>query len=240
MHSSLLFTITLAALRLVEARAGHDALLAHNIRSLVKRASSPAQSSYLSDIYNMVTPRCEKTCNVGLQDLTACSTLANQATIAACACSSVTLGDLRSCASCISTTATSTHNQTTVVSAYNSFVDLCTAEGLASVTGTVEVGASTRAISRTSTNAAQSAAATSAASSETVSSRATYNPSPSPVTTASVPALIASGEVASSARASASDAAVAAAQSGGNGAARLAGQAFAALSAVAVGAVLLA
>ncbi|GAA6027217.1 hypothetical protein JCM8097_002494 [Rhodosporidiobolus ruineniae] len=173
-----------------------DALVAHQVNSLAKRASSPASSSYLADIFSMTTSRCSGV--TALNDLTACSKNTNQATIAACACSSVTLGDLRTTASCISTTTTSSANATAVVNAYNSFVDLCTNEGLAKVTGTVEVGASTRSMARPSSTVVSSASA---------SSRATYNPSAAPASTATVPSLIASGSIASSARVAAASAA---------------------------------
>ncbi|GAA5851265.1 hypothetical protein JCM8547_004188 [Rhodosporidiobolus lusitaniae] len=201
-------------------------LVEREVRVLAKRADSPSSSSYLSEVFGMVNSRCQSTCDNGaLADLTVhscpsycafrtatCSQLTTQATIAACACSSQTLGDLRSCASCISTTTSSSKNATAVVVAYNSFVDLCTQEGLAQVTGTVEVGASTRAMSRTAL--APSSASTDA------SSRATYNPAETVGSTATVPSLLASGSIASSARiaaaasASSSDAAVSASATG--------------------------
>ncbi|GAA5899532.1 hypothetical protein JCM6882_001142 [Rhodosporidiobolus microsporus] len=189
-----------------------DALVSHQVHALAKRAESPSSSSYLSDVFGMVTSQCEKTCSVGLNDLAACSKLTTQATIAACACSSVTLGDLRSCASCISTTTKSTGNATEVVNSYNSFVDLCTNEGLARVTGTVEVGASTTALSRSSKSSASTIPSSAA------SSRATYNPSSAPASTATVPSLVATGSIASSARIAAASASP---SGSGNGAGRV-------------------
>ncbi|BGP43277.1 hypothetical protein JCM10450v2_007422 [Rhodotorula kratochvilovae] len=249
MHAALVSSVALVALSgLAVALPGADVLVAHSVRQLAKRAATPAQSSYLSDIFGMVTTRCESTCNVGLEDLTACSNLSNQATIAACACSSVTLADLRACASCVSTTTRSTKNETAVVNSYNSFVDLCTEEGLAQVTGTVEVGASTKALSRTATLAAASAtralAAASGSASASTTVRSTYNPAAAPISTASVPALIASGSIASSARSVASSQAAASqsavSQVKTSGAGRLAGQAFAAVAAAVVGVAVLA
>merc|ERR1711939_401909 len=74
----------------------------------------------------------------------------SQLAIASCACSSNTLGDLRSCASCISSSdGASADTQSAVVDDYNTFVDSCASAGLATVTGTVEVGASTTQADRT-------------------------------------------------------------------------------------------
>ncbi|GAA6018376.1 hypothetical protein JCM10207_000825 [Rhodosporidiobolus poonsookiae] len=176
-----------------------DALVAFAVHDLAKRAESPSSSSYLAQVFGMQTSKCDSVCTVALNDFTeVCQAKTNQATIAACACSSTSLGDLRSCASCISSTTSSKSNATAVVEAYNSFVDLCTNNGLAMVTGTVAVGASTAPISRASasTRAASSAAAA------TSSSYATYNPSQSPVSTATVPSLVATGVSAASAAAS--------------------------------------
>ncbi|GAA6051411.1 hypothetical protein JCM3770_000505 [Rhodotorula araucariae] len=251
MHAALVSSAALVAFAgLAAALPGADVLVAHSVRQLAKRAATPAQSSYLSDIFGMVTARCESTCNVGLEDLTACSNLSSQATIAACACSSVTLADLRACASCVSTTTGSTKNETAVVNSYNSFVDLCTQEGLAQVTGTVEVGASTKPLSRTATLAAASgtralaATSVSASASASTTVRSTYNPAGASISTASVPALLASGSIASSARSAASSQAAAsqsaAAKGTTSGAGRLAGQAVAAVVAAAVGVAVLA
>ncbi|GAA5864787.1 hypothetical protein JCM1840_004902 [Sporobolomyces johnsonii] len=184
-----------------------DAAVALSVRSLAKRAaasssssaptssssSAPTSSSYLEDVFGMETSQCESTCGTGLNDLTTCSQESTQATIAACACSSLTLADLRSCASCISSTTTSSKNATLVVQAYNSFVDLCTQEGLVSVTGTVAVGASTKPLSRSST--ATLAASSSAAS----SAHPTYDANSTPTSTAIVPSLVNTGSLASAA-----------------------------------------
>ncbi|GAA5927879.1 hypothetical protein JCM1841_006161 [Sporobolomyces salmonicolor] len=173
-----------------------DATVAFSVRSLTKRAaassssSAPTSSSYLEDLFGMETTQCEPTCGTGLSDLTTCSQESTQATIAACACSSVTLADLRSCASCISSTTTSSTNATGVVQAYNSFVDLCTQEGLVSVTGTVAVGASTKPLPRSST-------AASAASSALSSAHPTYDANSTPTSTAIVPSLVNTGSLAS-------------------------------------------
>merc|ERR1711939_355717 len=70
-----------------------------------------------------------------------CANGTSQLAIASCACSSNTLGDLRSCASCISSSdGASADTQSAVVDDYNTFVDSCASAGLATVTGTVEVG----------------------------------------------------------------------------------------------------
>ncbi|GAA5866096.1 hypothetical protein JCM3774_000026 [Rhodotorula dairenensis] len=204
----------LSAAGLVAARAGPDVHIARSVRSLERRAdaSSPSTSTYLSDVFQMETPRCNSTCAVSLGDFDACSQLSNQASIAACACSAQTLGDLRACASCISTTTKSDSNSTAVVNAYNSFVELCLQEGLVSVTGTVEVGASTKSMSRTSITAASASTASASTATSalpstiTSGSLATYNPSRAPVSTATVPSLVASGSIASSARAAAASA----------------------------------
>ncbi|BGP03283.1 Fibrocystin-L-like protein [Rhodotorula toruloides ATCC 204091] len=239
MHALALAAASFAAFAgFAAARPGNDVLVAHAVRSLAKRAgSSPtSSSSYLSEIFGMVTTQCQSTCGASLQDLTSCSNMTTQATIAACACSSVTLGDLRSCSSCISTTTRSDSNATTVVSAYNSYVDLCTQEGLATVTGTVEVGASTKAMSR---------AASTASVTSIPSSLVTYNPSSKPASTATVPSLVASGSIASSARVAAasgsiSGSAASATPSKTSGAGRTAMSAAAGLLAVAAGMVIVA
>ncbi|BGP19778.1 hypothetical protein JCM10213_006440 [Rhodosporidiobolus nylandii] len=198
--ASLLLVLSASASGLASASYASDALIAGDVQhlALAKRAESPSSSSYLQDVFGKSIPACQDVCDLGLSDYAACANLTTQATIAACACSSVTLGDLRSCASCISTHTSSSSNATDVVSAYNSFVDLCTQEGLAKVTGTVEVGASTQTLPRTSSTASPT--------DSTDTSRATYNPSSAPASTATVPALVASGAVASSARQAAASA----------------------------------
>ncbi|POY72850.1 hypothetical protein BMF94_4105 [Rhodotorula taiwanensis] len=230
--------VVLSAAGLVAARAGPDVHIARSVRSLARRAdaSAPGSSQYLSEIFAMETAQCNSTCAVSLGDFDSCSKLSDQATIAACACSALTLGDLRSCASCISTTTKSTSNETSVVS---SFVNLCLQEGLATVTGTVEVGVSTKPISRSSTSAASSASsasrsASSVNASSTVTSAplATYNPSASYTATATVPSLVASGSIASSARAAAASASPSAQKTSGarsDGSVRMAVVAFAAV-----------
>ncbi|GAA5962283.1 hypothetical protein JCM8115_004281 [Rhodotorula mucilaginosa] len=255
--STVAFVALSACVGQVAARAGPDAHIAHSVRSLERRAdtsaSSPSSSTFLSDVFQMETPRCSSTCEVSLGDFDSCSQLSSQATIAACACSAQTLGDLRACASCISTTTKSDSNSTAVVNAYNSFVNLCLQEGLVSVTGTVEVGASTKSMARTSFTATASDKASSATASSTSlpasitsTSLATYNPSRAPVSTATVPSLIASGSIASSARAAAASAASAAPVSSTNektsGAAtsRAVGQAAVAVVALAAGVAFLA
>lgn len=54
----------------VAARAGPDAHIAHSVRSLERRAdassSSPSSSTFLSDVFQMETPRCSSTCEVSL------------------------------------------------------------------------------------------------------------------------------------------------------------------------------
>lgn len=251
---------------LVVARPSTDVFVTHSVRQLAKRATPASQSSYLSDIFGSVAPGspCEDTCTTGLDTLTvrpsslalvarlecltdpclrihqACSDMSDQASIAACACSAVSLGNLRSCASCVSTTTTSAQNATSVVEAYNAFVDLCTSEGLAQVTGTVAVGASTKPLSSASATATRQLAASSGSVSDSESTaHATYNPSAAPVSTASVPALVASGSIASSARAVASSQAAASAGAT-SGAGRFAAQTISALAAAAVGFVVLA
>lgn len=91
--------------------------------------------------------------------------------------------------------------------ALSSFVELCSEEGLATVTGTIEVGASTKAQPRspsTTVVEASSTASTSLPASVTATaSLATYNPNSAPASTATVPSLVASGSIASSARAAA-------------------------------------
>ncbi|GAA5992945.1 hypothetical protein JCM10908_000762 [Rhodotorula pacifica] len=234
---------------LVAARAGPDVHIARSVQSLQRRAgaSSPSSSTFLSDVFQMEVSQCNSTCTVSLGDFDTCSKLTNQATIAACACSAQTLGDLRACASCISTYTKSSSNATAVVSSYNSFVDLCRQEGLASVTGTVEVGASTKSMPRssfaTSISASSAvASATSASGSVTSAPLATYNPSQAPATTATVPSLLASGSIASSARAAAASAAPTNGQrtSGAVSGRASAGQALVAVVAVAAGFALLA
>ncbi|GAA5911910.1 uncharacterized protein JCM6883_000730 [Sporobolomyces salmoneus] len=157
------------------------------LSSLAKRADSDSthtvsQSSYLEDLFSYQTKSSQKACAVPLADLETCAKGTDQATIAACACSTQTLGDLRACAASISTTTKSAQNATQVVVSYNSFVDLCQTEGLATVTGTIAPAQSTSVVSRSST-------ATSAASSSAISSHATYNAQSTPTSTASVPAL---------------------------------------------------
>ncbi|GAA5850144.1 hypothetical protein JCM3766R1_006941 [Sporobolomyces carnicolor] len=171
--------------------------IAHVVSDLAKRSSSSAasssggsvsQSSFLQDLFGYETPSSEKSCAVPLADLETCAKGTDQATIAACACSTETLGDLRTCAAAISTSTKSSENATAVVVAYNSFVDLCQTEGLATVTGTVAAGAST------STRAASSSSFSPSPSSSTststaASDRPTYNAQSTPASTASVPAL---------------------------------------------------
>ncbi|TNY19525.1 Fibrocystin-L-like protein [Rhodotorula diobovata] len=240
--SSLFSLLVASSAGLVVARPSTDVFVTHSVRQLAKRATPASQSSYLSDIFGSVAPGspCEDTCTTGLDTLTACSDMSDQASIAACACSAVSLGNLRSCASCVSTTTTSAQNATSVVEAYNAFVDLCTSEGLAQVTGTVAVGASTKPLSSASATATRQLAASSGSVSDSESTaHATYNPSAAPVSTASVPALVASGSIASSARAVASSQAAASAGAT-SGAGRFAAQTISALAAAAVGFVVLA
>lgn len=75
------------------------------------------------------------------------------------------------------------------------------------MTGTIEVGASTKALPRSSSTTvveASSTASTSLPASVTATaSLATYNPNSAPASTATVPSLVASGSIASSARAAA-------------------------------------
>lgn len=144
----------------------------------------------------------------------ACAALNSQAAIAACACSAQTIGDVRSCASCISQDRrTSRGNSTAVVGYYNcarnelylevlmgadanrfmhvrtAYVDLCTSEGLATVTGTIAVGASTSALPRTPLPSAPSSV--SASASVPPESRSTFNPSATTTTSvALVPSLL--------------------------------------------------
>ncbi|GAA5881696.1 hypothetical protein JCM16303_005551 [Sporobolomyces ruberrimus] len=161
-----------------------------DVMNLAKRAeansssstSTPAvaQSSYLEDLFSYSTADSEKACAVPLSDLETCAKGTDQATIAACACSTQTLGDLRSCAAAISTSTKSATNATQVVLSYNSFVDLCQTEGLATVTGTVAAGQSTSAVSRVSTSSVASASS---------SSHPTYNAASTPTSTATVPLL---------------------------------------------------
>jgi hypothetical protein len=112
-----------------------------------------------------------------------CAKGSDQATIAACACSTQTLGDLRSCAAAISTSTKSSTNATQVVVSYNAFVDLCQTEGLATVTGTIAAGESTSAVSRASSTSSPSQTSTSA------SSRPTYNAQSTHTSTATVAQL---------------------------------------------------
>ncbi|GAA5943065.1 uncharacterized protein JCM15063_006290 [Sporobolomyces koalae] len=162
-----------------------------SVLHLAKRANTSSteptvsSSSYLQDLFSYETTQSAKACAVPLADLETCAKGTNQAMIAACACSTQTLGDLRTCASAISTTTTSATNATNVVQSYNNFVDLCQTEGLATVTGTIAAGESTSAVSRTSSSSVPSGSA--AASS--ASSHPTYNAASTPTSTATVPAL---------------------------------------------------
>jgi len=113
--------------------------------------SSGSTARTLSEIIGAINgTSCTDTCNSFLSDLTICANGTSQLAIASCACSSNTLGDLRSCASCISSSdGASADTQSAVVDDYNTFVDSCASAGLATVTGTVEVGASTTQADRT-------------------------------------------------------------------------------------------
>ncbi|GAA5966189.1 hypothetical protein JCM3765_006079 [Sporobolomyces pararoseus] len=147
-----------------------------------------AQSSYLQDLFGYQTPSSEKACSVPLSDLETCAKGSNQAEIASCACSTQTLGDLRSCAAAISTSTKSSTNATQVVVSYNAFVDLCQTEGLATVTGTIAAGESTSTVSRVATSSTPSSSASS-------SSHPTYNAQSTPTSTATV-AQLATGSLA--------------------------------------------
>ncbi|KAK4046966.1 hypothetical protein OIO90_006384 [Microbotryomycetes sp. JL221] len=192
--------------------AERSELIASHVSSLVKRqATTGTSSSYLTDIFGLMTQGCNSTCGVAMQDFSACATLTSQAAIAACACSQQTIGDVRACASCIaSDNSTSTRNATEVVDDYNSYVDLCQNEGLASVTGTIEVGESTRSASRTSISTgpvtgASRRTSTLATTSVPRESQSTYNPSATTSTSiARVPSLVNTGEAASMRSATAS------------------------------------
>merc|ERR1711939_867405 len=108
--------------------------------------SSGSTARTLSEIIGAINgTSCTDTCNSFLSDLTICANGTSQLAIASCACSSNTLGDLRSCASCTS----SSDGASADVDDYNTFVDSCASAGLATVTGTVEVGASTTQADRT-------------------------------------------------------------------------------------------
>ncbi|SCZ94694.1 BZ3500_MvSof-1268-A1-R1_Chr12-3g04050 [Microbotryum saponariae] len=118
-----------------------------------------------------------------------CANQTSQSSVAMCACSAQSLGDLRqsfssgrgpcqrypictakadcnsprahlaklgTCANCIANNGNATA-KSSAVSNYNSFVDLCVKDGLATVTGTVSVGQSTSAIPRATTTLASSA-----------------------------------------------------------------------------------
>ncbi|SGY11942.1 BQ5605_C011g06331 [Microbotryum silenes-dioicae] len=66
------------------------------------------------------------------------------------------LAKLGTCANCIANNGNATA-KSSAVSNYNSFVDLCVKDGLATVTGTVAVGQSTSAVPRATTTLASSA-----------------------------------------------------------------------------------
>ncbi|GAA6018033.1 hypothetical protein JCM11491_000039 [Sporobolomyces phaffii] len=194
--------VTLLATGLVSAAPSPftSVRISGDVVALAKRAansSTPAvaQSSYLENLFGYQTPSSEKACAVPLSDLETCAKGTDQATIAACACSTQTLGDLRSCAAAISTSTKSSTNATQVVVSYNSFVDLCQTEGLATVTGTVAAGESTSAVSRASSSSTSSVASASS------SSRPTYNAASTPTSTATVP-LLATGGASQGAQAS--------------------------------------
>ncbi|KAL8291505.1 hypothetical protein RQP46_002483 [Phenoliferia psychrophenolica] len=137
--------------------------------ALAKRAvAAPTSSTALADMINLITPGCNTTCTVFIKELSNCALGASQMEIATCACSSQVLGDIRTCAACVSADKdTTTANSTAVVNDYNQFVSLCIADGLATVTGTVAVGASTVAISRTLTTLATGTATSAPASNAT-------------------------------------------------------------------------
>ncbi|KAM0786226.1 hypothetical protein ACM66B_007029 [Microbotryomycetes sp. NB124-2] len=185
--------------------AEREQLIASHVLTLAKRqATTGSSSSYLTDIFGLMTQGCNSDCSLAMQDFTACATLNSQAAIAACACSSQTIGDVRSCASCIaSDNSTSTRNATEVVDDYNSYVDLCQSEGLASVTGTIEVGESTRSASRVSISTGPVTGPTRRTSdlpttSVPSGSRTTYNPSATKSTSvATVPSLVNTGAASS-------------------------------------------
>ncbi|ORY76570.1 hypothetical protein BCR35DRAFT_121143 [Leucosporidium creatinivorum] len=167
--------------------------LSSDVVGLQKRAAS--SSTYLASIFSLVTSGCNSTCALATQDF-ACAALPSQSSIAQCACSAQAIGDVRSCAACISADSkTSKKNETGVVEDYNAYVDLCTSEGLASVTGTVQVGASTSSLPRTSLgrNSTHAASASATKSDAAASSKATYNPDQSVTSVAKVPSLVASG-----------------------------------------------
>ncbi|GAA5834187.1 hypothetical protein JCM5353_006945, partial [Sporobolomyces roseus] len=176
--------VTLVATGLVSAAPSpfSSTRISNDVSLLAKRAApTVSQSSYLQDLFSYQTDKSEKACSVPLADLETCAKGTDQASIAACACSTQTLGDLRSCAAAISTSTKSTQNATEVVVSYNSFVDLCQTEGLATVTGTVAAGESTKSVSR--------ASSTSSVSSNPSTMRPTYDAASTPSSTATVPLL---------------------------------------------------
>ncbi|GAA6062005.1 hypothetical protein JCM10212_006080 [Sporobolomyces blumeae] len=168
-------------------------------RAAASSSATPAvaSSSYLQDLFGMETPQSETECSVPLADLETCANGTDAASIAACACSTQTLGDLRSCAAAISTTTTSSTNATAVVVAYNSFVDLCQHEGLATVTGTIAAGESTKSVARVSTSSAAPG------SSSSSSAHPTYDAASTPASTATVPALTVGSQTAAASGANA-------------------------------------
>lgn len=156
MLSSLLFVSLAASTALAainSAPVAASVLQARGVSLSRRQATNvtaiPTSSSALAMIINVITPSCTPECNFFVSDLATCARGTSQAAIATCACSSMTLGDIRSCAACVSADpATTRANSTTVVANYNAFVDLCIKDGLASVTGTVAVGASTSSVSQ--------------------------------------------------------------------------------------------
>ncbi|KAK4049952.1 hypothetical protein OIV83_003776 [Microbotryomycetes sp. JL201] len=212
MRTYILASALLSASAVAALSAEREQLIASHVLTLAKRqASTGSSSSYLTDIFGLMTPSCNQGCSLAMQDFTACATLNSQAAIAACACSSQTIGDVRACASCIaSDNSTSTRNATEVVDNYNSYVDLCQAEGLASVTGTIQVGASTRSASRVSISTGPVTGPTRRTSdlpttSVAAESKTTYNPSATSSTSvARVPSLANTGAASSMRAATAS------------------------------------
>ncbi|KDE02529.1 hypothetical protein MVLG_06926 [Microbotryum lychnidis-dioicae p1A1 Lamole] len=141
----------------VLAVAASQELVVASHMALFRRAdTSETSSSYLANILGMASSACADSCNTATADYTQCANQTSQSSVAMCACSAQSLGDLRTCANCIANNGNATA-KSSAVSNYNSFVDLCVKDGLATVTGTVAVGQSTSAVPRATTTLASSA-----------------------------------------------------------------------------------
>ncbi|SCV73254.1 BQ2448_7179 [Microbotryum intermedium] len=163
LFASLTATMAISSSVLAVA-ASQDMVVASHL-SLFRRAdASETSSSYLANILGMASGSCASSCNTATADYTIawawecnqCANQTSQSSVASCACSAQSLGDLRTCASCIADSGNATAKSSSV-SNYNSFVDLCVKDGLATVTGTVSVGQSTSAVPRATTASASSA-----------------------------------------------------------------------------------